>query len=85
VGSEEELMASTPGYADAVYQFIQEHATIEDGYRVCREPLYPWMMEEFHLDERAVKGIRTAAIKELERRGLVHRPNPRKVLLILTN
>lgn len=76
-------MTRTPGYADAVYQFIQEHAAIEDGCRVCREPLYPWMMKEFHLDERAVKGVRTAAIKELERRGLVYRPNPRSVLLIL--
>ncbi|MEU4818345.1 hypothetical protein AB0G03_22075 [Micromonospora aurantiaca] len=76
-------MPRTSEYAEAVYQFIQEHATIEDGCRVCREPLYPWMMEEFRLNRREVKGIRTAVVKELERRGLVHRPNPRSVLLML--
>ncbi|MFI6161684.1 hypothetical protein ACIA59_17265 [Micromonospora haikouensis] len=81
---EEELMPRKSEYAEDVYQFIQEHATVEGELRVCREPLYPWMMEEFHLDRREVKGIRTAAIKELERRGLVRRPNPRSVLLILT-
>ncbi|MGS2618054.1 hypothetical protein ACVCAH_26545 [Micromonospora sp. LZ34] len=76
-------MPRNSGYAEAVYQFIQHHATVENGVRVCREPLYPWLMEEFGLDIRAVKGVRTAAVKELEQRGLVHRPNPRSVLLIL--
>ncbi|WP_255480861.1 hypothetical protein [Micromonospora thermarum] len=42
-------------------------------------------MEEFDLSIREVKGVRTAAVKELERRGLVQRPNPRNVLLILTD
>lgn len=71
--------------AAAVYRFIQEHAEMENGQRVCREPLYPWMMAEFGLDIRAVKGARTSAVKELERQGLVRRPNPRSTLLILTD
>ncbi|SCE69109.1 hypothetical protein GA0070558_1034 [Micromonospora haikouensis] len=76
-------MAKIPEYADAVYRFVQAHATIEDGQRVCREPLYPWLMEEFGLNIHDVKAIRTSAVKELERRGLVQRPNPRVALLIL--
>lgn len=77
-------MSHGSGYADALYQFISDHATVEHGRRVCREPLYPWMMEQFQLDRRQVKGARTAAVKELERRGLVHRPHPRSRLLVLT-
>lgn len=78
-------MVKIPEYADAVYRFVQAHATVENGRRVCREPLYPWLMEEFDLSIHDVKGVRTAAVKELERLGLVRRPNPRGVLLILTD
>ncbi|MEU8377447.1 hypothetical protein AB0C22_30665 [Micromonospora sp. NPDC048894] len=76
-------MVKIPEYADAVYRFVQAHATIENGRRVCREPLYPWLMMEFDLNIHNVKAIRTSAVKELERRGLVQRPNPRAALLIL--
>ncbi|MCZ7474649.1 hypothetical protein [Micromonospora sp. WMMC273] len=78
-------MVAIAEYADAVYQFVQAHATVEDGRRVCREPLYPWLMKAFDLNLYEVKGVRTAAVKELQRRGLVERPNPRGILLILTD
>ncbi|MFV2088707.1 hypothetical protein [Micromonospora sp. LOL_021] len=78
-------MVEASDYANAVYRFVQAHATVEHGRRVCREPLYPWLMREFDLSIHEVKGIRTAAVKELERQGLVQRPNPRSVLLILTD
>lgn len=76
-------MVEVSDYANAVYQFVQAHATVEHGRRACREPLYPWLMREFNLSIHEVKGVRTAAVKELERRGLVERPNSRSVLLIL--
>jgi hypothetical protein len=78
-------MVEVSDNANAVYRFVQAHATVENGRRVCREPLYPWLMEEFDLSRSEVKDTRMAAVKELECRGLVQRPNPRNVLLILTD
>lgn len=53
-------MVAIAEYADAVYQFVQAHATVEDGRRVCREPFYPWLMKAFDLNIHDVKSVRTA-------------------------
>lgn len=76
-------MRTVTQYADAVYEFLLEHAETVDGKLVCDAPIYPWLMKRLSLDIRQVKGVRTAVVKELDRRGLVQRPNPRKVRVII--
>jgi len=80
VDSDEHVEDSSDITADALLAFIRANVEQIGGRLVCRASVF----EE--LRRRGVerpKRVRTALVKELERRGLVNRPDPRSRWLIL--
>jgi hypothetical protein len=61
-------------HADVLYDFLSDTAREEDdGRLISREPLYPVLMQHFHLTDPEARRARTAAVRELTEAGKIKR------------